>query len=175
MSVNSKFLNDIGLTNFDLGYLLLAVVILSILLLVAIILLIVQISKTSKLKKRIDQFVTGKDGMSLEGEIAQLVQVNKELIEEVGKNKKNIKKLFRTMEGTFQKVGLVKYDAFQQMGGQLSFSIALLDQRNNGFILNSVHSTDGCYSYTKEIKNGECALSLGKEEEEALQMALDKE
>lgn len=175
MSVNSKFLNDIGLTNFDLGYLLLAVVILSILLLVVIILLIVQISKTSKLKKRIDQFVTGKDGMSLEGEIAQLVQVNKELIEEVGKNKKNIKKLFRTMEGTFQKVGLVKYDAFQQMGGQLSFSIALLDQRNNGFILNSVHSTDGCYSYTKEIKNGECALSLGKEEEEALQMALDKE
>lgn len=175
MSINSKFLNDIGLTNFDLGYLLLAVVILSILLLVAIILLIVQISKTSKLKKRIDQFVTGKDGMSLEGEIAQLVQVNKELIEEVGKNKKNIKKLFRTMEGTFQKVGLVKYDAFQQMGGQLSFSIALLDQRNNGFILNSVHSTDGCYSYTKEIKNGECALSLGKEEEEALQMALDKE
>ena len=175
MSVNSKFLNDIGLTNFDLGYLLLAVVILSILLLVAIILLIVQISKTSKLKRRIDQFVTGKDGMSLEGEIAQLVQVNKELIEEVGKNKKNIKKLFRTMEGTFQKVGLVKYDAFQQMGGQLSFSIALLDQRNNGFILNSVHSTDGCYSYTKEIKNGECALNLGKEEEEALQIALDKE
>ena len=79
------------------------------------------------------------------------------------------------MEGTFQKIGLVKYDAFQQMGGQLSFSIALLDQRNNGFILNSVHSTDGCYSYTKEIKNGECALSLGKEEEEALQIALDKE
>ena len=175
MSLNSKFLNDIGLTNFDLGYLLLAVFILSILLLVAIVLLIVQISKTNKLKKRIDQFVTGKDGKSLEGEIAQLVQDNKELIEEVGKNKKNIKKLFRTMEGTFQKVGLVKYDAFQQMGGQLSFSIALLDQRNNGFILNSVHSTDGCYSYTKEIKNGECALSLGKEEEEALQIALDKE
>ena len=175
MSLNSKFLNDIGLTNFDLGYLLLAVFILSILLLVAIVLLIVQISKTNKLKKRIDQFVTGKDGKSLEGEIAQLVQDNKELIEEVGKNKKNIKKLFRTVEGTFQKVGLVKYDAFQQMGGQLSFSIALLDQRNNGFILNSVHSTDGCYSYTKEIKNGECALSLGKEEEEALQIALDKE
>ena len=168
MSVNSKFLNDIGLSNFDLGYLLLAVFILSILLLVAI-------SKTNKLKKRIDKLVTGKDGISLEGEIAQLVQDNKELIEEVGKNKKNIKKLFRTMEGTFQKVGLVKYDAFQQMGGQLSYSIALLDQRNNGFILNSVHSTDGCYSYTKEIKNGECSLSLGKEEEEALQIALDKE
>lgn len=175
MSVNSIFLNDIGLINFDLGYLLLAVVILSILLLVAIVLLVIQISKTNKLKKRIDQFVTGKDGKSLEGEIAQLVQDNKDLIEEVGKNKKNIKKLFRIMEGTFQKVGLVKYDAFQQMGGQLSFSIALLDQRNNGFILNSVHSTDGCYSYTKEIKNGECALSLGKEEEEALQIALDKE
>ena len=76
------------------------------------------------------------------------------------------------MESTFQKVGIVKYDAFQQMGGKLSFSLALLDQNNNGFILNSVHSSEGCYSYTKEIKNGECAISLGSEEEKALDIAM---
>ena len=69
-------------------------------------------------------------------------------------------------------MGLIKYDAFSQMGGQLSFSLALLDENNNGFIINSVHSTDGCYSYTKEIKNGECAIALGKEEEEALAIAM---
>lgn len=58
------------------------------------------------------------------------------------------------------------------MGGKLSFSLALLDENNNGFILNSVHSTEGCYTYTKEIKNGECAISLGEEEQQALDMAI---
>lgn len=60
------------------------------------------------------------------------------------------------------------------MGGKLSFSLALLDENNNGFILNSVHSTEGCYTYTKEIKNGECAISLGEEEQQALDMAIGK-
>ncbi len=69
-------------------------------------------------------------------------------------------------------MGLIKYDAFHQMGGQLSFSLALLDEYNNGFIINSVHSTDGCYSYTKEIKNGESLITLGKEEAEALAIAM---
>ena len=76
------------------------------------------------------------------------------------------------IEEACQKLGLVKYDAFNQMGGQLSFSLALLDENNNGFIINSVHSTEGCYSYTKEIKNGECKISLGQEEAEALAIAI---
>ena len=73
-----------------------------------------------------------------------------------------------------QKIGIIKYDAFNQMGGKLSFSLALLDENNNGFVLNSVHSADGCYSYTKEIINGECAISLGVEEKQAIEMAMEK-
>ena len=76
------------------------------------------------------------------------------------------------MESAYQKMGLVKYDAFQQMGGQLSFCLALLDENNNGFIINSVHSTEGCYSYTKEIRHGESDISLGKEEAEAMAIAI---
>lgn len=76
------------------------------------------------------------------------------------------------MEYAFQKVGIVKYDAFKTMGGLLSFSLALLNNHNDGFIINSVHSSDGCYSYTKEIKNGQCDISLGEEEEKALENAL---
>ena len=59
------------------------------------------------------------------------------------------------------------------MGGKLSFCLAMLDENNNGFVMNSVHSSDGCYSYTKEIKGGESSLALGKEEEEALNRALE--
>ena len=82
--------------------------------------------------------------------------------------------MFKRLETTFQKVGIVKYDAFSQMGGQLSFCIALLDENDNGFIINSVHSTEGCYTYTKEIKNGECKITLGTEEAEAMAIAMGK-
>lgn len=83
--------------------------------------------------------------------------------------------LYKNMESAYQKMGLVKYDAFSQMGGQLSFCLALLDENNNGFIINSVHSTEGCYSYTKEIKNGQSDISLGKEEAEAMAIAMGEE
>ena len=73
---------------------------------------------------------------------------------------------------TFHKLGIVKYDAFQQMGGKLSFCLCMLDEENSGFMLNSVHSTEGCYTYTKEIINGKAMIDLGKEEEAALKMAV---
>ena len=69
-------------------------------------------------------------------------------------------------------MGIVKYDAFNQMGGQLSFSLCLLDEKNNGFLMNSVHSAEGCYSYTKEIIGGKSKLELGEEEKQALEEAL---
>ena len=61
------------------------------------------------------------------------------------------------------------------MGGKLSFSIALLNDNATGFILNSVHSSEGCYVYTKEIIEGDCAISLGDEEKKALMLALEGE
>ena len=79
------------------------------------------------------------------------------------------------MESTFQKLGIIKYDAFNQMGGKLSFCVALLDENNNGFIINSVHSTEGCYSYTKQIIKGHSDIDLGKEERQALEMAMQSE
>lgn len=170
--MNSLFLDRIGLGSFDLGYLLVATGALALISLVAIILLIVQICKTNRLKKRLDKFVVGKDGRSLEQEIVGLCEDNKFLKNNTERNKKDIRELFKRMETAYQKMGLVKYDAFNQMGGQLSFSLALLDENNNGFIINSVHSTEGCYSYTKEIKNGNCSISLGTEEAEALALAI---
>ena len=169
---NSDFLNKLGLASFDLGYLLAATAVLTFLVLVLLILLIIQIRKTGNLKRRLDQFFIGSGGESLEEEIAGLFEDNKLLKTTAEKNKKDIRVLYKKLESSYQKMGLIKYDAFNQMGGQLSFSLALLNENNNGFILNSVHSTEGCYSYTKEIRNGECAVELGKEEAEALAAAM---
>lgn len=146
--------------------------VMAVLMLIVMILLIVQIRKTKGLKRRLDKFLLGRDGMSLEQDIAELCEDNKFLKNSAEKNKKDIRSLYKQMETAYQKMGLVKYDAFNQMGGQLSFSLALLDENNNGFILNSVHSAEGCYSYTKEVRCGESTISLGAEEAEALAIAM---
>ncbi len=165
----SKVFQSMGLDDIDIGYLFIGIAVFILLLLI---LLIVQIRKTNQLKARMDKFMLGKDTKSLEKDIIALYEDNKFLKINTDKNKKDIRTLYKNMESAFQKIGIVKYDAFRQMGGQLSFSLALLDEENNGFILNSVHSTEGCYTYTKEIKNGECDISLGEEEKKALLIAM---
>ena len=167
--MNSEFLNSIGMGSIDIGYILLG---LTIVLLLLIVLVVVQITKLSKLKKRYEKFMKGKDAASLESGIAEIFQDMKFLKTNVDKNKKDIRILYKKMESTFQKVGIIKYDAFNQMGGKLSFSLALLNENDDGFILNSVHSSDGCYSYTKIVKNGRCDINLGEEEKQALDMAM---
>ena len=169
--MNSNILQSIGLGNLDIAYLFL---ILLVFIVVLFVIIILQMKKLNRLQKRLSKFMTGKDAKSLEKDIVGLYEDNKFLKINVDKNKKDIRTLYKNIEHAFQKIGLIKYDAFQQMGGKLSFSLALLDENNNGFILNSVHSTEGCYTYTKEIKNGECAISLGEEEQQALDMAIGK-
>lgn len=167
--MSSDFLNSIGLGGVDIGYIILGITIIC---LIFIIVTIVQIVKINKLKKKYEKFMQGKDAKSLEKDIIGLYEDNKFLKTTVDKNKHDIRRLYKNMESTFQKIGIVKYDAFQQMGGKLSFSLALLNENNDGFILNSVHSSEGCYSYTKEVKAGECSISLGEEEQKALNMAM---
>ena len=76
------------------------------------------------------------------------------------------------MGRSYQKIGIVKYDAFKEMGGKMRFAYAMLNDFNDGFIINSIHSKDGCYSYIKEIIKGESYIPLGDEEAEALEMAM---
>lgn len=161
------------LSGIDSGVLALAVIVLAVLAVILLVLQSLQLRRIGQLKQRLDRFTTGADGKSLEKDIVSLYEDNKFLRTTATENKKDIRAIYRQLESAYQKMGLVKYDAFNQMGGQLSFCLALLDEKNNGFVINSVHSTEGCYTYTKEIHGGECTLSLGKEEEEALQEALN--
>ena len=101
----------------------------------------------------------------MEKDIAGLYEDNKFLKANTEKNKKDIRTLYKNMESAYQKMGLVKYDAFNQMGGQLSFSLALLDENNNGFIINSVHSSEGCYSYQKKSSLASVLLIWGQKKQ----------
>lgn len=168
--MNNSLLNNLGLQNLDIGIVLL---VMAAVILVLFILNIVNICSIIKLKKKYQKFMTGKTAKSLENEIVGLFEDNKFIKNSLDKNRKDINLLFKNMESTFQKIGIIKYDAFNHVGGKLSFSLALLDEKNDGFILNSVHSAEGCYSYTKKIKNGTSEISLGEEEKQALDMAME--
>ena len=172
--MNNNFFNMIGLGGVDAGwfamYLSFALIVVCILLLILIIVALVQISK---FKKKYNKFMLGKNGASLEQDIMTLYEDNKYIKLNVSQNRDDIKELFKKHETVFQKLGLVKYDAFKEMGGKLSFALVLLDEKNNGFLINSVHSSDGCYSYTKRIKNGDSEIELSNEEKVAVERAIN--
>ncbi len=155
----------------DWGVLFILLFVLFIAVLVA---LFVLMGKYNKLNLSYSMFMRGREAESLEEEIAALFNDIAMLKMSTEKNRKDVKKIIENLHDCYQRVGIVKYDAFKEMGGKLSFSIALLNDNSTGFILNSVHSSDGCYVYTKEIVDGECAISLGEEEKKALMLALQE-
>lgn len=137
------------------------------------ILTIVNIVQMKKLKKNYRIFMSGKDAKTLEDTLIQRLDQVDSLLESNEENDSNIKVLSKNMQRTYQKMGLIKYDAFHEMGGKLSFSLAMLDMRNNGFIINAMHTREGCYTYIKEIIDGNSVIVLSEEEQEALKRAMD--
>ena len=124
--------------------------------LILLILCLILIGKNSSLRKRYDEFMRDSDGKSLE-EAFQ-------------------KKFDENLLKTYQKVGVVKYDAFKEVGGTLSFVLTLLTKENDGFIMNSMHSNkEGCYIYIKEVKSGEVFVTLSEEERQSLEQAMTAE
>jgi hypothetical protein len=168
--MNSGIFSAIGLAGLDPAILF---IIMLVLLIVAFVLIIVQSNKLKMLEKKYNKFMQGKEAQSLEEEIVGLFHDNRLIRSENEKNRKDIIDINRRMRNSFQKIGLEKYDAFSQNGGKLSFALCLLDEEDNGFLLNSVHNSDGMnYSYSKAITAGVSDVELSKDERKALDMAL---
>ncbi len=144
---------------------------LAVLVLALIILVIVNVVQISKLKKRYKIFMSGKNAKSLEDILTKRLDQVDSLLISNSTNERDIEKLFKGMKFTYQKMGLVKYDAFREMGGKLSFSLAMLNEKNEGFVINAMHTREGCYTYIKEIIDGNSIITLSEEEQEALDMA----
>ena len=130
--------------------------------------------KLGNVKKKYNAFMEGKDAKTLEDTILKRFSEIDELKIRQELQDKDIQLLKENILKTYQKIGLVKYDAFNEMGGQLSFSLAMLDKRNNGFLLNTVHNREGSYTYAKEIFDGKSAIDLSEEEKEALNKAINQ-
>ncbi len=133
---------------------------------------IVLFVKLGKMKKRYDRFMSGKEGKDLEEAILNKFELLDGLNQTVGQMGQDIKKIQGNLLIAYQKVGVVKYDAFQEVGGKLSFVLALLTKEDDGFIMNCMHSSrEGCFTYIKEVEKGEAFVILSEEEAQALQEA----
>ena len=168
--MNSKILNALGMKNID------PMIFVLVLLLVCIILLILIILQNGKIKKvteKYEKFMRGKDMESMEELIMKRFDDMDKMLEDTEKNVNDIKTLFDNMKDTVQKAGVVKYDAFNEMGGKLSFALVMLDGNNTGFVITYLHSREGCYTYIKEIIDGKSYIPLGAEEQKALNQAID--
>ena len=167
-----SYLTDIvNILENNMEYVLIGVSVAALILLVLLVITIINLVQTKKLKKKYEKFMTGSDSKSLEDTIISHLNEIDGLIASNAENEKNISQLTNQIRFAFQKVGMVKYDAFQEMGGKLSFSLCLLNEKEDGFIINAMHSREGCYTYIKEIIAGNCVIILSEEEKEALEMA----
>lgn len=159
----------IELIELNMGYITIGVV--SFVLILFLLLIIINI-KYSKLNKKYKAFMEGSNGESIENMLLAKFEEINQLKRETNTIDHQIKKINETLMITYQKTGIVKYDAFKEMGGKLSFALALLNEEDNGFIINSMHSSrEGCYSYIKEVIKGECFVQLAEEEKKALEEA----
>lgn len=161
-----KLFEDMGI---DASYVIIGMLVV----IVALIIVLILLYRTfSKFKKNYDIFMTGKDAMSLEDamidkfdEIDGIARMNK-------KNMAALKDINERFKFAFQKFAIVKYDAFKEMGGKLSFSLCMLTENNDGFVLTSMHSTsESCYVYIKEIIQGEAYILLSDEEKKVVNEA----
>ena len=129
----------------------LVVIILFLLILILGIALILTVMQLQKVSRKYYTLTSGKQAKDLES----LILKRFEEMDKVKARMKRFSREHRTFKGhldsCYNKLGLVKYDAFEQMAGKLSFVIALLNEDNSGFVFNSMHSREGCFNYAKTI------------------------
>ena len=126
----------------------------------------------SYLKKRYRKMMAGVDGANLERMLIGHIDETKAVVEENAQIKAENERIAALLQRALTRVGVVRFRAFEDMGSDLSYAVALLDAKNNGVILSSIFGREDSRSYVKPIENGTSTYTLTEEEEEALHKAM---
>ena len=155
------------LTGILLAILIIAVIVLSVM-------LISLSRKVTRLNKRYRLLMKGEDGQSLEKALLTRLKEAEKMQSKVDGAAHDVRTMNARLHKAPLRYGIVKYDAFEDVGGKMSFALAMLDADNTGFVLNAIHSRDNCFLYLKEIVQSESYIMLSEEEIAALRMAAAK-
>lgn len=128
--------------------------------------------RISKLKDRYKELVRGSDGINIEELLLKSGYEIEELRRDISILNKELDSLKTKLTFAIQKVGFVRYNAFADMGSELSFSIVFLDNFLNGFVLTSIYGREQSACYAKPIKDGKSIYPLSAEEIQAIDRAI---
>ncbi|MDD3612684.1 MAG: DUF4446 family protein [Caldicoprobacterales bacterium] len=139
--------------------------------LICLILLIVNYSKTNKLIKKYNRLMKGADNKNLEAMLISHLDTIKDGLSRLDDIEADLKNQNARLKKCTQNIGLVRYNAFDQMGGDQSFSVALLDDRGDGFVLTNLYGRNSSSTFAKPVKLRQSTYPLTNEEMEAIERA----
>lgn len=136
------------------------------------ILFLINTSKQTKLMKKFNNLIKGQDGASLEDKILLSLRKQDEHEDSIAVLKKQNQELKRILARCIQFKGVIRFNAYDEMGSDLSYSVALLDEKGDGVVLSSLYGRHESRTYAKPIAQGESTYLLSEEEKEAIAKAL---
>jgi hypothetical protein len=132
------------------------------------------IRRARKLGRRLESITRGSDEGSLEAVLGTHLERVRQVVHDVDTVAARTAVIERDLIGSLGRVGLVRFNPFEDTGGNQSFALALLDGRGDGFIVSSLHARTGTRLYAKAVAGGASETALSEEESEALRQALAK-
>ncbi|WP_165000878.1 DUF4446 family protein [Xylanivirga thermophila] len=142
--------------------------------LLSLILVIVNFSRTTKILRRYKRLMRGVDNKNLEFILNQQFDKIEQALNTVDMIEENHNTLLKQVNTCVQNVGVIRYNAFDDMGSQQSYSVAILDNEKNGVVLTGLFGRDSSSTYAKPIVNGKSNYPLSEEEIQAIQNALNQ-
>ncbi len=162
------------LSNLIMGNLQYVLLGMTIMILLALIIFISINVKLAKLNKRYRTMMKGMEGVNVEQMLLAHIEEVKQGQLKIDSLIKDCERLDSISKKCIQKYGIIRFNAFDDMGSDLSFAIALLDYQNNGIVISSIYSRSDSHTYAKPIISGESSYFLTEEEKQALRQAIEK-
>lgn len=148
-----------------------------VILVVLVILIILYITNLIKLRKINENYIKFVKKIGNGNNIDEMLKEYINSVENVQKTNKEIvnycENIDKKVSTCIQKIGIVRYNAFKDTGSDLSFSLAILDDYNNGVVLNGIYARDSSNIYAKPVENGASKYVLSNEEKEAINRAIN--
>lgn len=137
---------------------------------------IVAILKISNMNKKYKNFMLKiGNGKNIEEDLENYMYRVERVEKENAKIKSFIQTIDKDIEKCIQKVGIVRYNAFKDTGSDLSFALALLNEHNDGVVLNGIYSREMSNIYAKPVKDGKSSYTVSEEEQEAIKRAMESD
>lgn len=162
------------ITAFIMANLQYIIVSITVMIFLALIIFINLNMKLSKMNKRYRKLMTGMEGHNLEQLLVGHIEEVRQAMKKVNALEDSYKSLDKISYNCIQKVGIVRFNAFEDTGSDLSFAVAMLDRENNGVVLSNIFGRNESRTYAKPINGGQSQYFLTDEEKEALDIAQNK-